>query len=62
VRRADFRLGGRLVRRDRAAPFGAKLGRSRLRSGRINRLTALALLKDGRTVRFAGRVRVCAAS
>jgi hypothetical protein len=62
LRRVDFRLGGRLLRRDRTAPFETKFGRSRLRSGRVNRITALAQLKDGRTVRLAGRVRVCAAA
>jgi hypothetical protein len=59
LRRVDFTAGGRLLRRDRTAPFRTAIGRSRLRPGRLNRIAARGLRKDGRTVRFARRVRVC---
>lgn len=59
VRRADFRLRGRTVLRDRRAPFVARIGRARLRAG-ANRIDALVVLDDGRRRRAAVTVRGCA--
>lgn len=60
VRRADFRLRGRTLARDRRAPFTARIARTRLTAGRANRIDALVTLTDGRTRRVAATVRGCA--
>ena len=57
VARADFRRNRRLVKRDRRAPFTARI---RPRRGRVARLGVRATLVDGRSRRLFRRVRVCA--
>ena len=60
VIRADFRLAGKLRKRDRTAPFRARIGSARLRPGKLNRIRADVVLKDGRTAHFARHLPVCA--
>lgn len=60
VRRADFRLRGRSILRDRRSPFVARVARTRLAAGRANRVDALVTLADGRRRRVAATVRGCA--
>ena len=60
ARRVDFRRGRRLIARDGRAPFVKKVRRARLRTGRVNRVRAVAVMGDGRRGGAARRVRVCA--
>ena len=59
VRSVVFRRGRRVLARDRRAPFVKTVRRARLRVGRVNRIRALATMRDGRRVRLARAVRVC---
>ena len=60
VRLAGFRLGSRLVRRDRSRPFSARVSRSRLRRGRRFSMGARVRSADGRRVRLSRSVLACA--
>ena len=59
VRRVDFKRGRQLLRRDAAAPFRTTVARKRLRRGAVNRLRAVAYLKDGGRVVRSRPVRAC---
>jgi hypothetical protein len=59
VRRVDFRVRGRMIRRDRSRPFRARIGSTRTHAGAVNRFSAAAVLADGRRVRLHRSVRVC---
>ena len=61
VRVAGFRLGRRLVRRDRSRPFSVRISRSRLRQGRRYSVRARVRSADGRRIRLSRSVRRCAA-
>jgi hypothetical protein len=58
VRSVRFRAGGRLLRRDRRAPFTATVRRARLR-GRTVRVRAVARLAGGAHATVSRRVRGC---
>jgi hypothetical protein len=55
----EFRLRGKLTKRDRHPPFRARIGSARLRPGRRNKIRASAVLKDGRTAHFSRSLPVC---
>ena len=59
VRRADFRVGRRLVKRDRRSPFAARLGSGTVKRGRIARIGVRTVLADGRSARSSKRLRIC---
>ncbi len=59
VRRADLRLRGRTVTRDRRAPFAVSVRRTQLRRGVVNRVQVVAALQDGRRVTLTRSVRAC---
>ena len=60
LRAVDFRLGNRVVSRDRSAPFKATARRAAIRPGARVRARATATMGDGRRLTITRRLRSCA--
>jgi hypothetical protein len=59
VRRVEFRVGRRVVARDGRAPFAKTVRAGRFRSGRVNRVRAIATMRDGSQAHLTRGVRGC---
>jgi hypothetical protein len=59
VRDVTFRFNGKRLRRDRTAPFTARLAQAQVRRAKAGRIDASVRLADGRTTQLRRKLRAC---